>query len=100
MYDYKWEKEFEENLKENSKNITILRDFPITEIEFQKMIAIINFDLKSEYLHDKKESFLLARFLVEIGYREYDEKMFWDFVFKALNLNKLAKYQMAMSELF
>ncbi|MGL5623688.1 hypothetical protein [Cetobacterium sp.] len=100
MYNYKWEKEFEENLKENSKNITILRDFPITEIEFQKMIAIINFDLKSEYLHDKKESFLLARFLVEIGYREYDEKMFWDFVFKALHLNKLPKYQMAMSELF
>ena len=100
MYDYKWEKEFEENLKENSKNTTILRDFPITEIEFKKMIAIINFDLKNEYLHDKKESFLLARFLVEIGYREYDEKMFWDFVFKALGLNKLPKHQMVMSELF
>lgn len=100
MYDYKWEKEFEENLKKNSKNTTILRDLPITEIEFQKMIAIINYDLKMGYLHDKEESFLLARFLVEIGYKEYDEKMFWDFVFKALGLNKLPKYQMSMSELF
>lgn len=100
MYDYKWEKEFEEKIKVNRKNKLLLRDIPITEIEFNKMIEIIKFDVKGEYLNEKKESFILARFLVEIGYRKYDENMFWDFVFDALNLDKLPKYQVMISELF
>ncbi|MGL5983259.1 MAG: hypothetical protein ACRCZR_08020 [Cetobacterium sp.] len=99
MYDYRWEKEIEERLKNDVKINTILRDLPITEDEFKKMSEVILFNLKREYLNDQEENFLLARFLVEVAYREYDEKMFWDFVFKNLKINKTPKYQTAISEL-
>ncbi|MBC2857089.1 hypothetical protein H3N56_11660 [Cetobacterium sp. 2A] len=97
--DYKWQIEFEKKLKNSIQNNLILRDIEISEQEFLKMAEVISFGLKRGYFEDDKENLFLTRFLIELGYKEYSEKMFWDFVFKKLRLEKNSKYQTIMSEL-
>lgn len=97
--DYKWQIEFEKKLKSSIESNFVLRNIEISEQEFLKMAELISLGLKREYLESDKESLFLTRFLVEIGYREYNEKMFWDFVFKKLKLEKNLKYQSIMCEL-
>lgn len=96
---FRIEEKFIKIFKEELEEKKILRDIKITAKELDLMREIIEFNLKNSYLKEEEENLVLARYLVEIGYENYDEKKYWDYLFETLGADR-KKYYGVVSSLF